>query len=115
MPRIARRVDCGLVEVIATFTPTRALVSVDLPTLGPPTRATKPERCTDRRLPSPAVAAGARPGSSLVVMDLLLVAGGGIVLGRGRSGHDKGGQALAAPRGLLRVPAQAVDGAVRSG
>src|SRR5699024_11327280 len=85
---------------------------VVLPTWARPTRATKPERCTDRRLPSPAVAAGACPGSSLVVMALLLVAGGGIVLGRGRSGHDKGGQALAAPRGLLRLQAQAVDRAV---
>src|SRR5690625_4338988 len=76
MPRIARRVVCGLVEVIATFSPTRALVRVDLPTLGRPTRATNPERCTEGRFASPAVVGGTCPGSSLVVMGLLLVAGG---------------------------------------
>ena len=43
-PRIARRVVCGLSETIATFWPTSALTSVDLPTLGRPASATKPER-----------------------------------------------------------------------
>ena len=33
---------------MATFTPTRALVSVDLPVLGRPTRHAKPERCGGR-------------------------------------------------------------------
>ncbi len=39
MPRMARRVVCGLDDVIATFSPTSALVSVDLPTLGRPDEA----------------------------------------------------------------------------
>ncbi len=44
MPRIARRVVCGFELVIATFSPTSALVSVDLPTLGRPTKVTNPDR-----------------------------------------------------------------------
>ena len=36
IPRIARRVVCGLLEVTATFAPTIAFTSVDLPTFGPP-------------------------------------------------------------------------------
>ena len=43
-PRIARRVVCGLSETIATLRPTIALTSVDLPTLGRPASATKPDR-----------------------------------------------------------------------
>jgi len=43
-PRIARRVVCGLSETIATFWPTIALTSVDLPTLGRPASAMKPDR-----------------------------------------------------------------------
>src|SRR5450830_720817 len=42
MPRMARRVVCGLDDVMATFSPTSALVSVDLPTFGRPTNDTKP-------------------------------------------------------------------------
>ena len=45
-PRIARRVVCGLSETIATFGPTIALTSVDLPTFGRPASATKPARVT---------------------------------------------------------------------
>jgi hypothetical protein len=41
---MARLVVCGLELVIATFWPTIALVSVDLPTFGRPTKETKPER-----------------------------------------------------------------------
>ncbi len=44
MPRITRLVVCGRSLVIATFAPTSALVSVDLPTLGRPARQAKPER-----------------------------------------------------------------------
>src|SRR6476469_2820644 len=44
MPRMARRVVWGLSLVMATFSPTSALVSVDLPTFGRPTKVTKPER-----------------------------------------------------------------------
>ena len=38
------RVVCGLSETIVTFVPRMRLSSVDLPTLGRPTRVTKPER-----------------------------------------------------------------------
>ena len=48
MPRTACRVVCGRLLVIATLLPTRALVSVDLPALGRPTRQANPgvrDRC----------------------------------------------------------------------
>ena len=38
------RVVCATGEVIATFSPTSWFTSVDLPTLGRPIRAMKPER-----------------------------------------------------------------------
>src|SRR2546429_3961862 len=44
MPRIRARVVCTLRETIVTLAPTRALTSVDLPTLGAPISATKPQR-----------------------------------------------------------------------
>src|SRR6202007_1456796 len=44
MPRISARVVCTLRETMLTFSPTSALTSVDLPTLGAPIRATKPQR-----------------------------------------------------------------------
>ena len=44
MPRIVWRVVCGREDVIAILLPTSALVSVDLPVLGRPTKHTKPER-----------------------------------------------------------------------
>ena len=43
-PRIWWRVVCGLSETIETLWPRMRLSSVDLPTLGRPTRDTKPER-----------------------------------------------------------------------
>src|SRR4051812_33684585 len=46
-PRIACRVVCGRLLTMPTFSPTSALVSVVLPALGRPTRATKPLRCGD--------------------------------------------------------------------
>jgi hypothetical protein len=45
-PRIARRVVCGLSDTIATLLPTMPLTSVDLPTLGRPASATKPDLVT---------------------------------------------------------------------
>ncbi len=42
---MACRVVCGLLLVIATLLPTSALVSVDLPALGRPTRLANPQRC----------------------------------------------------------------------
>jgi hypothetical protein len=44
MPRMVCRVVCGRLEVIATFCPTSALVNVDLPTLGLPTKHANPAR-----------------------------------------------------------------------
>ena len=44
MPRTTVRVVCGLSEVITIFWPTRAFVSVDLPTLGRPTKQANPLR-----------------------------------------------------------------------
>src|SRR6201996_2325429 len=44
MPRISARVVCTLRETIVTLAPTSALTSVDLPTLGAPISATKPQR-----------------------------------------------------------------------
>src|SRR5579871_4944527 len=44
MPRISARVVCTLRETMVTFEPTKALTSVDLPTLGAPISATKPQR-----------------------------------------------------------------------
>ena len=41
-PRIARRVVWGRDDMIATFSPTSAFMSVDLPTLGLPTKHAKP-------------------------------------------------------------------------
>src|ERR1700704_6229792 len=59
MPRISARVVCTLRETIVTLEPTSALTSVDLPTLGAPISATKPQR----------VASGAAvcAGSSIIV------------------------------------------------
>src|SRR5450755_514892 len=44
MPRMSARVVCTLCETMVTFEPTRALSSVDLPALGAPISATKPQR-----------------------------------------------------------------------
>src|SRR3954452_18257232 len=43
MPRISARVVCTLRETMVTLEPTSALTSVDLPTLGAPISATKPQ------------------------------------------------------------------------
>src|SRR6266403_1182007 len=58
MPRISARVVCTLRETIVTLEPTSALTSVDLPTLGAPISATKPQR----------VAAGAASSGGSSVM-----------------------------------------------
>src|ERR1700761_3890011 len=44
MPRISARVVCTLRETMVTLEPTSALTKVDLPTLGAPISATKPQR-----------------------------------------------------------------------
>ncbi len=43
MPRIKARVVCTLCETMVTFEPTSALSNVDLPALGAPIRAIKPQ------------------------------------------------------------------------
>ena len=43
MPRISARVVCTLCEMMLTLEPTNALRSVDLPVLGAPIRAMKPQ------------------------------------------------------------------------
>src|SRR6476619_2122784 len=43
IPRMRARVVCTLCEMMLTFEPTSALSSVDLPALGAPIRATKPQ------------------------------------------------------------------------
>ena len=45
MPMMRWRVVCALEVMIESFSPTRAFISVDLPTLGLPMIFTKPERC----------------------------------------------------------------------
>src|SRR5262245_31682037 len=55
MPRISARVVCTLRETMVTLEPTSALTSVDLPTLGAPISATKPQRVAL----SPVIAAAA--------------------------------------------------------
>src|SRR5712672_2820598 len=52
MPRIKARVVCTLRETIVTLEPTSALTSVDLPTLGAPISATKPQRVAVSAAPS---------------------------------------------------------------
>src|ERR1700730_7275804 len=43
MPRTVERVVCALRETTETLEPTSALISVDLPALGAPIKATKPQ------------------------------------------------------------------------
>ena len=51
MPRISARVVCTLRETMVTLEPTSALTSVDLPTLGAPISATKPQRVAEGGAP----------------------------------------------------------------
>src|SRR5712671_3546173 len=60
MPRISARVVCTLRETMVTLEPTSALTSVDLPTLGAPISATKPQ----------AVAAGATSSGDSPLIDV---------------------------------------------
>ena len=43
-PSILLRVVCGLLDTMATFSPTKRFMMLDLPTFGRPRMATKPER-----------------------------------------------------------------------
>src|SRR6478735_4671341 len=53
MPRTACLVVCGRDDAMAIFVPTRALVSVDLPALGLPTKQAKPDRNPADPVPGP--------------------------------------------------------------
>ena len=74
MPRIVCRVVCGFGDVIATFVPTSAFVSVDFPTLGRPTKQANPLRCSagvdvtpdPRTRPRPARVGARTPRTKLI-------------------------------------------------
>ena len=59
-PVMRRRVVCGWSLTMLTLRPTSAFTSVDLPTLGRPNTATKPERKLARGLLAPVAPSGAR-------------------------------------------------------
>ena len=63
MPRTTVRVVCGRDEVIATLVPTSALVRVDLPALGRPTKDAKPLRNSGTRGLCHSPASGPAPPS----------------------------------------------------
>ena len=49
------RVVCAFLDVMLIFWPTSAFNKVDLPTLGRPTMAMRPQRCETQRIPCPFV------------------------------------------------------------
>ena len=61
MPSTRDRVVCTFGETMLTFAPTRRLTSVDLPTLGDPTIATKPQRVVAASGPSSPAGPGDAP------------------------------------------------------
>ena len=91
MPRTTVRVVCGLEEVIATFWPTSALVSVDLPALGRPTKQANPLR-------NPSLGHGRLLAGAVVVgPDLLVGLAGRLAGALDRSGIDLARLPLPAP------------------
>src|SRR5437764_9563064 len=60
IPRSNVRVVCTLCETIATLAPTSALIRVDLPTLGAPISAMKPQRVSVSTIEAVRLDAGAR-------------------------------------------------------
>src|SRR6478672_24254 len=93
MPRISARVVCTLRETMVTLEPTSALTRVDLPTLGAPISATKPQR----------VAAAAVDS-----WDSSVIAADAFTLNHDRC-RDLLGRALAAADALGRSKARQVD------
>jgi hypothetical protein len=91
MPRISARVVCTLRETIVTLEPTSALTSVDLPTLGAPISATKPQR----------VATGAALSG---VSAIIVTAANALALNH-HGGRDLFGGALAAANAFGRCEA----------
>src|ERR1700757_3052689 len=98
MPRISARVVCTLRETIVTLEPTSALTSVDLPTLGAPISATKPQR----------VAAGAPSVEDSIV---IVAAASADAFARDHHGcRDLFGRALAAADTFGGLKARQIDG-----
>src|SRR5450755_1828702 len=96
MPRISARVVCTLRETMVTLEPTSALTRVDLPTLGAPISATKPQ----------AVAAGTAASG-----DLSVIAAAADAFARDHDGgSDLLGRALAAADAFGRVEPRQVHG-----
>src|SRR6202045_1408363 len=96
VPRISARVVCTLRETMVTLEPTSALTSVDLPTLGAPISATKPQRVAD----------GAASSG-----DLSVIAAAGDAFARDhRGGRDFFGRALAAADAFGRRQPRQIHG-----
>src|SRR6202140_5712228 len=101
MPRISARVVCTLRETIVTLEPTSALTSVDLPTLGAPISATKPQR----------VAAGAPSAEDSIV---IVAADATDAFAFDHYGcRDLLGRALAAADAFGRLEARQIDGGAK--
>ncbi len=83
MPVMRCRVVCALAEVMLIFWPTSALSSVDLPTFGRPTMATRPQRR------SAAAVGAASPGATSPgpAGRAAIRTGAGCRAGRSRAGH----------------------------
>src|ERR1700736_174364 len=96
MPRISARVVCTLRETMVTLEPTSALTSVDLPTLGAPISATKPQR----------VATGA---ASSGVSSIIAAAADALTRDH-HGGADLFGGALAAAEALGRRQTRQIHG-----
>ena len=76
MPRMALRVVSGRDEAMAICVPISALISVDLPTFGRPTTATKPERYGTGASASECWEAGSVTSASvMLVLGILVVMG----------------------------------------
>src|SRR4051812_45342437 len=95
MPRISARVVCTLRETMVTLEPTSALTSVDLPTLGAPIRATKPQ----------AVAAGV----TCSVASSIIAAAGHTFAFDHHGGRELFGGALAAADAFGRLQPRQID------
>src|SRR5215207_2934767 len=78
IPRMSARVVCTFGVTIDTLVPTSALVSVDLPTLGAPISATKPQRVSAAGPPAIGSATARVPAHALALQH----GGGGRLLGR---------------------------------
>src|SRR5258706_2039378 len=96
MPRISARVVCTLRETIVTLEPTSALTSVDLPTLGAPISATKPQRVAT--------------GSALSGMSSIVAAAADAFPRNHHGGGDLFGGALAAADAFGRRQTRQVHG-----